>query len=326
MKTINNLWDDFNFKYSNIPVWFEEWAYWNWFTKTFQLAFYPIMEMTDYRPVVVMNTWTYAVPIWTTLTENTHYTVNFETWQIIFVTAPAEVLNWSKRTISVKITANHCKINLRYFITFYNLIIETLHLYFPKKEFRKIESSELWLTDWSSLEYIDISTAPFSDYKKILEVYQNESDEKHLVFKIRDNLLYPDITDNHTDFKNYLYWPTDYNKVPPNNTWALYTPFWLRWVIKYPKFDISLVDPNTVLNEDTELSEDTWVAEFIILRIALEMYKMRKHWSDRMNSSTLRVSTSMDLDKLIQNLSFELQRYTISFAPGTWNIPQLTKL
>ena len=80
-------------------------------------------------------------------------------------------MNWTQRVINIKMTAYHCKINLKYFISFYNLIAKNLNIYYPKREFREVLSSELWVSDWTLLDYIDLEQPPFSNYKRVLEIF-----------------------------------------------------------------------------------------------------------------------------------------------------------
>ena len=60
------------------------------------------------------------------------------------------------------------------------------------------------------------------------------------------------------------------------------------------------------------------------MRIGLSMYTMREHWSERINASTLRMSSMKDLQMAKQILSMEVLRHTGDNAPGRGNTPPTT--
>jgi hypothetical protein len=95
-------------------------------------------------------------------------------------------------------------------------------------------------------------------------------------------------------------------------------PFWVYGLLRYPYFDLT-IDPNTYLWSDTYLGDNASV-ENIMMRIALMMYRFRMHFSERMNASTLRMSTMKEVQWMVMSLSMDLQQHTAQYAPGSGTV------
>jgi len=109
--------------------------------------------------------------------------------------------------------------------------------------------------------------------------------------------------------------PTDYQRTNYGKLQGTISfPFWVEYDEKYPIF--TSVDPNTDLSADTKLEINDSSETNACLRIALGMYTMREHWSERINASTLRMATLKDVQVAKQSVSMELMRHSADNAPG----------
>lgn len=325
MRTIQQLYEDFNMEFSNYPIAFEDEISWDWLITSFQLTFYPILELSTYRPLVYRNTWTFAAPVWVLVSEWVDYRINFETGQIDFLTfTPAEILDTDgELTVSAKVLAYHCKLNLKQFINFYNQNRQSMVMYWPKRTWRKMWLTELGVPDSTRLASVDTSVAPWTDFYNIEQFFQNEDDNKHVPFFKRDNMIYFDRNNNQEDLK-YVIWPSDYYRWPFKSTQSINTPFWVSWIVNYPYFDVSTVDPNTYLWEETYLDFDKWAVRWYVLKIGMNMYSMREHWSERMNAATLRISTLKDIQMAKMWVQQDFMKHVAENAPGRWTTPPTT--
>ncbi len=322
MRTVNQVWETFCNRFSNFPMSFNDQITWDGISRVYELTFYPLSDVTQFKPVVTRNNGTFAVPDWGSLIEGTDYQINYQTGQMTLLDPAPQVLDTeSEPTVTVRVVAFHVKINLKQFIQFWNEITGTMAIFWPVKHYIKVNGSDIWLTDNVSMSELDMTHA-FWKEKNLLEIFQQETDGKHVLFERRSNKLL--IRNDKNIPRRTMNWgPTDYNR-----TWSsvlrgtITLPFWISYTDKYPVF--SSVDPNDDLNEDTYLDiQDGWELN-AVMRIGLSMYTMREHWSERINASTLRMSALKDIQMTKQGLSIEIMRHTGDNAPGRGNTPPTT--
>lgn len=325
MRTVLQLYEDFNMEFSNYPINFEDEIIGDGLVTNFQLTFYPILELGEWRPKVYKNTGTYASPVWTLQVENTDYRINFETGQLDFISgAPSEILDTnSARTISAKVTAFHCKLNLKQFLNFWNQNRQSMTIFFPKRTFVKMTETELGVTEWTRLDQLDLTVSPWTEYYNIEQFFQNHDDNKHVPFFRRDTTLVFDRNNNEEDLR-YVIWPSDYYRWPFKSTQSINTPFWVYGIKYYPYFELSGVDPNTYIASETYLDYDKWAVRNCIMRIGVDMYRQREWWSERMNAATLRLATLKDIQMTKMSLSQDLMRHTSENAPWRGTTPPIS--
>lgn len=312
-------------EFSNFPIQFEDEIVGDGLVTTFQLTFYPILELMAYRPKVYKNTWTYNAQVWDLQVEWTDYRLNYETGQIDFITwAPDEILNGSnERTVSAKILASHCKLNLRQFINFWNQNRQSMTMYFPIRSYTKMSQTELWVPESTRLATLDLTVSPWTEFYNIEQFFQNEDDNKHVPFYRRGTTLVFDRNNNQEDLR-YVIWPSDYYRWPFKSTQSINTPFWVYGIKFYPYFELSGFDPNNYLGEETYLDYDKWAVRNCLMRIGIDMYRQREGWSERMNAATLRLATLKDIQMAKMALSQDLMRHTAENAPWRGTTPPIS--
>lgn len=322
MRTLQNVWDTFCNRFSNFPMQFNDEITPDGITTSWELTFYPLSDITANAPTVLKNTGTFASPTWVALTKWTDYNINFTTGQITFTIAPAAILdNEWENVPTINVVAYHVKINLQQFIQFWNEITGQMAIFWPVKHYTKVNGSDLGLAEGVSMSELDMTHA-YWDQKNLLEIFQQETDGKHVLFERRsDKLLVGN--DKNIPRRTMNWGPTDYNR-----TWSsvlrgtITLPFWISYTDKYPIF--SSANPNDDLIKDTYLDiQDGWELN-AVMRIGLSMYTMREHWSERINASTLRMSALKDIQMTKQGLSMEIMRHTGDNAPGRGNTPPTT--
>lgn len=85
------------------------------------MTFQPLCDVTAYKPVVTKNTGTYAAPTWVVLTETVDYVIDYKTGFITLTSPLPEALDPDgERTVTMRVVANHMKINLAQFMQFFN--------------------------------------------------------------------------------------------------------------------------------------------------------------------------------------------------------------
>ena len=185
MRTVQDLWNTFSERFSNFPMQFNDEIVADGLTTAWELTFYPLSDLTTNPALVLKNTGTFAAPVWTILTENIDFTLDYTTGQLKCTIAPAAILNTEgENTVAIKVVAYHVKINLRQFIQFWNEVTGQMAIYWPVLNYVKVLGSNLGLTEQVSMSELDLSLAYWQE-KNILEIYQNESDTKHVLFERR---------------------------------------------------------------------------------------------------------------------------------------------
>lgn len=91
-------------------------------------------------------------------------------------------------------------------------------------------------------------------------------------------------------------------------------PFYCSYASNYPI--LTALDPNDDLIEDSLLDISNGSETNMTMRIGIAMYQMRENWSERVNASTLRMSSLKDIQMAKQSLSMDLMRHTGDNAPG----------
>lgn len=323
MRTLQNLWDTFCNRFSNAPMQFTDEITPDGLATAWELTFYPICDLASKEPTVIQNQGTLLAPTWVPLTKNTHYFLDYETGQISFPSAPPSMQNdeW-ENVVTIKVVAHHMKINLRQFRQFWNEITGQMEIFWPLTRFEEVQNTDIGLpSTTTSVSEIDL-THTFWEGKIIKEIFQDKSDAKHILFDIKAKTLLIHSQKN-TPRRTINWGPTDYDRT---HAWilrgTLSFPFWLSYHEKYPIFNSA--DPNTDLVEDTKLSLSDSSELNATLRIGLSMYTMREHWSERINASTLRMSTSKDIQMAKQSVSMDIMRHTWDNAPGRGNTPPTT--
>lgn len=324
MRTLQNIWESFNTRFSNWAMGFTDEIYGDGVSKVWELTFYPICDITANAPVVMKNTGTYGAPVWVTLTPTTDYTIDLNTWWITLVAVAPEVLDTDgERTASVRVMAFHRKINLSQFRQFWNEATGQMNIMWPIVEFTELEGTDIGLVDGDQIDSMDLTHAYWTD-KRILEVWDNDRDRKHIPFRIKGNTLFFDQTVNSTQFRN-AWGPTDYQRVQMvGGTNVMTLPFWVSYSRKYPRFVSA--NPNSDLASDTYIKMEDGSETNVCMRIGVMMYQMREGWSERVNAATLRMSTLKDIQMAKQSLSMDLMRHTADNAPGRGNTPPTTEL
>lgn len=228
-----------------------------------------------------------------------------------------------ERTASVRVMAFHRKINLSQFRQFWNEATGQMNIMWPIVEFTELEGTDIGLVDGDQIDSMDLTHAYWTD-KRILEVWDNDRDRKHIPFRIKGNTLFFDQTVNSTQFRN-AWGPTDYQRVQMvGGTNVMTLPFWVSYSRKYPRFVSA--NPNSDLASDTYIKMEDGSETNVCMRIGVMMYQMREGWSERVNAATLRMSTLKDIQMAKQSLSMDLMRHTADNAPGRGNTPPTTEL
>lgn len=328
VRTLQNIWDTFNNRFSNFPMNFTDEINGDGISRTWEITFQPLCDITAYKPFVTKNAGTYASPTWVAMTETTDYTIDYKTGFInlvspapLILTTPADPT--SGLTASIRIVAYHMKINLAQFIQFWNESTGQMSIMWPIIKYVKLLGANIGKVDGDQLEGLDLSHSYWSG-KKILEIFETDRDRKHIPFRVKGTDLYFDQTVNSVQ-RRVAWGPTDYSRTSSIGGTNLVTlPFYVSYALDYPIF--TSVNPNSDLAFDSLIKIEDGSETNMVMRIGLAMYSMREHWSERVNAATLRMSSLKDIQMTKQGLSFELMRHTGDNAPGRGNTPPTTAL
>lgn len=324
MRTMQNIWDTFCNRFSNFPMNFTDEMKWDGISKTWEMTFQPLCDVTAYKPVVTKNTGTYASPTWVVLVENTDYTIDYKTGFITLTSPLPEALdsNW-ERTVTMRVVANHMKINLAQFMQFFNESTWQMAIFWPLKKYVKLSGTDIGKTDGDQLEGLDLTHAYWSG-KTILEIFEVDRDRKHIPFRIKWDQLFFDATVNAAQ-RRVTWGPTDYQRISlVGGTNVVTLPFYVSYAQAYPI--LTSADPNSDLSVDSLLKIEDSSETNMVMRIGIAMYSMREHYSERINAATLRMSSLKDIQMTKMSLSQDLMRHTGDNAPGRGNTPPTTNL
>ncbi len=325
MRTVKQVWDAFSNRFSNHPMYFTDEIRWDWYSKTWTLSFFPLATEANFKPIVQRNNGTFASPSWVSLTENTDYSINYETGHLTLSEVVPQLLDTNgEPSVTMRVMWHHLKLNFTQFAQFFNEAVASMMLMFPIKKFSKVLWTDVSLIDGEQYTTLDISHAYWKG-KKILELFDEEDQSKHLLFRQKGTMLYFD-SDVNRPRKQIFWGPTDYNRAVQFQTaWYLPMPFWVSFVEEYPNLDLT-TGLSTVLALDSKLKTEDGSELNMILRIWVSMYSMREHWSERVNASTLRLATLKDVQMAKMSVQKELMEHNSNVAPGRGNLPPTTSL
>jgi hypothetical protein len=284
--------DNFNELYFNHPVQFQDKAIGNGNFKTLQLNFYPISAHNPYKPVVKINN---AIQ-----TENSNYTVDYE----------QGIINWSitpVNLVTISVDAYHQKANINQLARYFNQALNKLqHAGFPHKVLDEIKYTDIsGALENDTIKEINLNSLPFSEYLEIKEILQYKNDWRGIEFIQRHDMLLLDAGTLNDDYSIIDSSGSDYissiNR-PRSRTYSnLKYPYYLLAIKKYPIINST---GNDALTEIIELK--SWALDQALILTAMFMYMARRHYSEQINASTLRISSTMELDRILQSLNIQL--------------------
>jgi hypothetical protein len=286
------FYNDFNRAYHNEPLPFAETSTGDGSITTYKLNYYPLADYQPYQPQVYVN----AV----IQTENINYTVDYREGIIYFNTAPTNG--------HVIVINGFCqKFNLYDVISSYDRSLEFLSKPFPIKTYQKVDYTDVTgATVNDSITELDLTVSPYSDFTDFLAIYQNKNDIRPVPFEKREKtLMFTLGTSGYLD-SNYI--PGDYH----SQTWirkgsnvysTLKYPFYIHGIKKYTKIPFS--SPLHGSLQTTIILEDVAYEQAMILT-AILCYEGRLHYNDRLNSTSLRKLTMIEIRNTLRDLNAKL--------------------
>lgn len=271
----------------------------------FQLNRYPL-EYT--RQIVVnvywseedYNSWT----IETTLTEWTHYNIDYDLWVFNFVSTYNPIPGKY-----IEIIYQRCKINLWQFVTLLNEWIRNLNKYFPTKWIIEYTGADAGLdpNEPQEIDKLDVTGLPFIDINTCREditAKQEVPMQRKWQWIVFNQKKVQIVTD---------YWlrADEVTKQP--------LPIWIEWNLKPDRILRNRQDIDMVKNSVFRFAE-LWISA-LILYIRIEMYIGRLEYNEDINISTLKLNTQ-SIYALVRELKAQLASLVGDSSISKWFYPR----
>ena len=288
MRQLKDLWEQFNNKYFNHPVEFEDIISSDGVKNTYVLSYWPLCDHEPYKPQVIDISSGDPVE----LNEGGDYVIDYEKGVLRFMNIPQE------KQESVIVRGFYQKCNLREFCLNYNVAINLLQSTFPVKVLDRIDWQEnLTEKEEDLLENFKLTQEPFDKYSRIFEIYQEETDKQKIPFRIRHDLI--TFTGDHLSLPRRS-GPSDYGRRIQTMEVGVRFPFYVYAELKYQEVDFNeepLLQP--VQFEYNAINQ-------VLILLGRMMYDNWLHKSISMAQTVLNMQDQMTISKQVQSLDMQL--------------------
>ncbi|NCD00302.1 MAG: hypothetical protein EOL95_11465 [Bacteroidia bacterium] len=279
-----NIFQDFNLKYANNPIQFEDVISSDGIKSSYELSYSPLCDYSPYRPIVTVD----VDGLESTLLDGVDYTIDYEAGVIRFINIPPEGEE------NVRFLGFYQKCNLKQFINHYNMSVRMLQTTFPARRLKKIEMTE---DESGFIKGFHLSDEEIAIFDRIAEIYQNEDDEEMIPFAMRGETVILNPSKNlGRDYSS----PGDYGGFPGTTRPGIKSPFYILGDMKYKEF----TDSEASLNETVDFDNNS--RNQIILLIARFMYESWLHRSWSLTTTVLNFSEISQVSKIIMSLDMQL--------------------
>lgn len=280
--------------------------------KIYKLSYVPIsyewwIIVNKYLTESDKNSWT----INSILEEWIDFNIDYEQW-IFYFTNSYVITLWEV----FEIVWNHQKINLKQFCLILDNTLRYLNNYFPIKDIVEYKTEDNWWVD--TITQLDLTRIDLLD---VNDIYQNLDDMRWLSFNRRWKYIIFRKPTIRTNVDTYWF------EIEEN--FSIDLPIYIEWNKKASEVTFNKSDIDLTLNQNIHFTEK-WL-NALILKLWIEWYWIRLHYSEEQNVYTLKLNTK-DIDNLIRNmlwqLAAELRDNTISkwYYPASWRQPIQTTL
>lgn len=295
---LKEIFEDFNLKYSNNPIEFEDKLSSDGIRNSYELSYSPLSDYDPYRPMVFKT----DGEIETELLEGSDYLINHEAGTIQFMNIP------ESGTENISVRAFYQKCNLAQFIGHYNASIRLLQMTFPIERVFKITGPE---DDYiSSFRKTDDK---FKNIETVKEIYQNEDDKNFVPFSERGFLVMINPSASMgVDVRS----PGDYGGFTRNIRPGIKYPFYILGHLRYEELPIR----RDALQLPVEFERNA--RGQIVLLIGRYMYESWVHKSWSLTSTVLNINEIVQLSKMIMSIDMQLygdlrSNFTPTVLPNT---------
>lgn len=280
---LKEIFDEFNARYYNRPIPFEDQISSDGTRDTYSLSFNPLCDYDPYKPQVYVDE--------VKLTEGVNYTIDGINGVLKFIDIP------EPGDGNVKVLAFYQKCNMEEFINHYKTAVRLMQITFPSTKLVRIDNhKDFNVKEGETLTSIDLEAEPMKKIYKVLEIFQNKDDKYFVPFTSRGNLIL--LTDSH--ITKYADVHSDYGNRVGGEVGGVTLPFYVLGEMKF-------AEPNNgpeVLN--TPVDFETHARSQILLLLGRLMYETWLHKSSPMAVTVLNIQNQMGLKILIQSLDLQL--------------------
>lgn len=295
---LKEIFNDFNLKYSNSPIEFEDKIISDGVKNSYELSYNPLCDYDPYRVMVYKKSGNSEIE----LLEGADYIINYELGVIQFLKIPEE----SQDPIFVRGFFQKC--NLAQFIGHYNTAIRLMQTNFPIEKMVRVDGpADTFITSFrTSDQYIN-------KLNQIKEVYQNEDDKNFVPFTKRDELI---ILNPSASIGKDFSSPGDYGGFQSNVRPGIKYPFYVLGYLKYQELPIT--SESLLTSVDFEYN----ARNQIVLLIGRYMYESWLHKSWSLTTTVLNINEIGQISKLIMSIDMQLYgdlrtNFTPAVLPNT---------
>lgn len=286
---LKDLWDEYNSRFYNLPIQFEDIISSDGVRNSYSLSYSPLSNIDPYKPQVVDKSG--ASPI--ELVENVDYTIDYELGVLRFIKIPKE------RAEGVVVNAFYQKTNLKEFCDDYNSAVRLMQANFPLKKMFKIEWQEGMRTKKDdSIQSFFLSDEWYKDIDRVYEIYQNTEDKYKIPYTQRDKQIV--FTSDHISKNPIGSGPGDYGYSIGSDLVGVKYPFYIYGEKKYEEIKFS----NSVL--ETHIEFDSDARNQIVLLLGRKLYERWFHKSTPLALTVLNIQDKQSIMQVAQSLDMQL--------------------
>jgi len=295
---LKEIFNDFNLKYSNNPIEFEDQITSDGVKNSYELSYSPLCDYDPYRVMVYQRKDGNEIE----LLEGADYIINYEMGVIQFLKIPEE----SQGVIFVRGFYQKC--NLSQFLGHYNTAIRLMQTNFPIEKMIRIDGP-----DDTFITSFRMSDNQINKINQIKEIYQNEDDRNFIPFTKRNELII--LNPSASIGKDYLS-PGDYGGFQSSVRPGIKYPFYILGFIKYQELPIK--SESLLFSVDFEYN----ARNQIVLLIGRYMYESWLHKSWSVTTTVLNINEIGQISKFIMSIDMQLYgdlrtNFTPAVLPNT---------
>lgn len=285
---LRDIFEEFNIRFFNHPVEFEDVISSDGLINSFELSYNPICDYDPYRPRVIDSSSGTDVE----LQENSDYVIEYEKGLIRFINIPPAFRE------GIRVMGFYQKCNLREFVNNYNIAIRLMQTTFPYKKMIQMDWDNTMATDRDeSITSFDLNLEPFNRISKIIQIFQNKDDRDFIPFELRDTMVL--LTDDHIDTSKRDSFG-DYGFQQRTDIAGIKFPFFIFAELNYEEMEYNSVvlDSNIMFTANSRNQ--------LILLLGRMMYETWLHKSTTLAETVLNINSQKSIAARIQSLDLQL--------------------
>jgi len=280
---LKEIFNEFNSRYYNRPIPFEDQISSDGVRDTYALSFNPLCDYEPYLPQVLVNG--------QKLLPGADYIIDYVNGVITFINVP------EAGDRNVQFLGFYQKCNLEEFINHYNTTVRLMQITFPVTKMIRIDWAPIFgVKEDEIITHIDLSLEPLQTVAKALEIYQNPTDTNFIPFSKRGDLLL--LTSDHLRRKSNLH--GDYGSTVDSSVGGVRFPFYILGELRYVE---PVMAPGVL---DTPVNFDGYARSQVLLLLGRLMYETWLHKSSPMAVTVLNIQNQMGIKTLLQSLDMQI--------------------